>query len=525
MTARQWARDRARAKASFSPPMPSHRIVLTVAADQPGPGISRHLFGQFAEHLGSCVYDGLWVGPDSPIPNVRGFRQEAVAALRELRMPNLRWPGGCFADAYHWRNGIGPRDQRPRQRNDTWGQIETNAFGTHEFLDLCAQTGCEPVICGNLGSGTVQEMRDWVEYLNAPTGTVLADERAANGHSAPYGVRYWGVGNESWGCGGLMRAEYYADEFRRYGTYLGSYEKSALFRIATGPGLDDFHWTEVLMRECAAPRFNPGIMDGLSLHYYMNGGCPPARTQQHLLATSFGPEQWRTVMAHGWYMDELIARHSAIMDRHDPARRVKLIVDEWGAWYAPDPAPRPSAYFQQQTIRDALLSALTFDAFIRHAERVHMANAAQVANVLHASILTFGAATVRTPTWHAFHLYVPHQDARRLPVANSAALLSHDGLPYPRVSATASLAPDQSVTVTLAHTDPAEPVRIELQLAGRPAGARPVGRLLAAPELTDCNTPAAPDRVAARPWDDFRFESGRLTATLPPACLAAVTFR
>jgi len=504
--------------------MNPHRIALAVAADQPGPKISRHIFGQFAEHLGSCVYPSIWVGEDSPIPNVRGIRRDVVDALRAIRMPNIRWPGGCFADAYHWRNGIGPRAGRPRMRNDTWGQVETNAFGTHEFLDFCAQAGTEPVICGNVGTGTVQEMRDWVEYLNAPTGAGLADERAAHGHPEPYGVRYWGVGNESWGCGGLMRAEYYADEFRRYANALGNYEKSALFRIATGPGLDDYHWTEVMMRECSAPRFNPGVMDGLSLHYYMNGGVPPASSPQKLLATAFTPDEWRTVMAHGWFIDELITRHSAIMDRHDPAKRVKLIVDEWGSWYAPDPGPRPSLFFQQQTIRDALLSALTFDAFIRHAERVHMANAAQVANVLHSVLLTFGEHTVRTPTWHAFHLYVPHQDAQRLPVSGEVPVLTHDGLPYPRVSVTASRANDGAVTVTLANTDPADAVDLDLSLTGLASAAKPSARILTASALTDCNTPDAPDRVATRAWPEFRFANGRFRATLPPASLAAVTF-
>jgi len=502
--------------------MPRAPLTLHVAAEQPGPQISRHLFGQFAEHLGGCVYDGLWVGEDSPIPNIRGLRRDAVEALREIRMPNIRWPGGCFADAYHWRNGIGPRERRPRMRNDTWGQIETNAFGTHEFLDLCALTGAAPVICGNLGSGTVQEMRDWVEYLNAPTGTVLADERAANGHPSPFGVRYWGVGNESWGCGGLMRAEYYADEFRRYATYLGNYEKSQLFRIATGPGVDDYHWTEVMMRECAAPRFNPGIMDGLSLHYYMNGGVPPAKTQRTLHATDFGAAEWRTVMAHAWYIDELIARHSAIMDRHDPAKRVKLIVDEWGTWYAAPPAPARSTLCQQQTLRDALVSALTFHAFFKHAERVHMANAAQVCNVLHSVLLTDGPSTIRTPNWHAFHLFAPHQDAHRLPLSGDVPQLEDGGLTYPRLSAAASRAADGAITVTLAHTDPSEPV--EITLLGLPLSCKPAARLLTSAQLNDCNSPEAPDRVAARPWTDFIHQNGIFTATLPPACVIAISF-
>lgn len=499
-------------------------LAFSIAVDQPGPLISRHIFGQFAEHLGTCVYDSIWVGEDSPIPNVRGIRTAVVEALREINMPNIRWPGGCFADAYHWRNGIGPRAKRPRMRNDTWGQVETNAFGTHEFLDFCAQVGTEPVICGNLGSGTVQEMRDWVEYLNAPVGAGLADERAANGHAAPYGVRYWGVGNESWGCGGLMRAEYYADEFRRYANFLGSYEKSRLFRIATGPGVDDFHWTEVMMRECSAPRFNPGIMDGLSLHYYMNGGIPPAKVQRHLPATKFDHHEWRTVMAHGWFIDDLIARHLAIMDRYDPAKRVKLIIDEWGSWYAPEPTPPPSTLFQQQTVRDAVLSALTFNAFIHHAERVHMANAAQVCNVLHSVLLTFGAHTVRTPTWHAFHLYADHQNARRLPISGGGPLLSHDDLPYPQVSTAASLDNAGHVTVTLTHTEPAQACEVAVTLTGLGSDLQPSGRILVADTLTDVNTPEAPNRVAARTWSDFRFENSRLTATLPPACIASIRF-
>ncbi|MBP6507251.1 MAG: alpha-N-arabinofuranosidase [Opitutaceae bacterium] len=504
--------------------MSQGRIALTVAVDQSGPKISRHIFGQFAEHLGGCVYDSIWVGEDSPIPNVRGIRTDVVNALREIKMPNIRWPGGCFADAYHWRNGIGPRENRPRMRNDTWGQIETNAFGTHEFLDFCEQVGCEPIICGNLGSGTVQEMRDWVEYLNAPTGTILADERAANGHAAPYGVRYWGVGNESWGCGGLMRAEYYADEFRRYANFLGSYEKAHLFRIATGPGVDDYHWTEVMMRECAAPRFNPGIMDGLSLHYYMNGGIPPAKTQQQLRVTGFSREEWRTVMAHGWYIEHLIAKHSEIMDRHDPAKRIKLIVDEWGTWYAPEPTPPPSTLFQQQTIRDAMVSALTFDAFIKHAERVRMANAAQVANVLHSAILTFGEHTVRTPTWHAFHLYAPHQDATRLSVSGELTTLEHDGLPYPQLSVTASRDLHGGVTISVAHTDPEKSCDLSLRLPGLPDGHQASARMLVAANLDDVNTADSPDRVSSRTWKDFRFSTGLLEASLPPASIVTLRF-
>ena len=501
------------------------RIVLSVAADQPGPKISRHIFGQFAEHLGRCVYEGLWVGEDSPIPNVRGLRSDVVAALRAIKVPNLRWPGGCFADAYHWRNGIGPREKRPRMRNDTWGQVETNAFGTHEFLDLCAQVGCEPVICGNLGSGTVQEMRDWVEYLNAPVGTVLSNERAANGHPAPYGVRFWGVGNESWGCGGVMRPEYYADEFRRFSSFLGNYEKTRLYRIATGPAVDDYAWTEVIMRECTNPRFNGAVMDGLSLHYYMNGLTPPAKAPRLMPATKFDAADWNRVMAHGWFLDELLTRHSAIMDRHDPQRRIGLVVDEWGAWYENDPSHPANELHQQQTIRDAVLAALTLNLFIAHAERVSMANVAQVINVLHAMILTFGDKMVRTPSYHVFDLYTPHQDAIRLPVTGDPQMRTHEVGAYPRVSATASRAADQSISVTLAHTDPAKPVCVELTLTGLPSEAlAKEGRILTAPALTDINTPADPNRVAMMPWTDFSFDGSKFIAILPPGSVAAVSF-
>lgn len=494
----------------------AHTVHLSVDTSQPGPQISRHLFGQFAEHLCRCVYEGIWVGEDSPIPNVRGIRQDVVAALRAIKVPNLRWPGGCFADAYHWRDGIGPREKRPKQHNDVWNIPESNAFGTHEFLDLCGQLGCEPVICGNLGSGTVQEMRDWIEYLNAPLGRPLSDLRAANGHPEPARVRYWGVGNESYGCGGNMEADFYANEFRRYSTYLPSYEKTALFRIACG---HDLAWNETLLRLCAAPRCFPEVMSGLTLHYYMNGGQPP-----EFWATKFDRAGWNLVMGHGWHMDTKLREHTAQMDKHDPKRRIALIVDEWGSWYTPDPGSRPNELYQQQTIRDAVLAGLTLNAFIAHAERVRMANIAQVVNVLQAMILTFGREMVLTPTWHVFKLYTPHHDAARLPVTSDAPGRTHDDYPYPSLSAVASLAADRSVSVSLTNTDPDHAIAVNLTFAGGAAWRSPVGELLASPELTACNTPDAPDLVASRPWSGFAWDGSTLRAELPPAAVATITF-
>ncbi len=496
--------------------MPQPTVHLSVSTGQAGPKISRHIFGQFAEHLGRCVYEGLWVGEDSPIPNVRGIRQDVVQALRTIKVPNLRWPGGCFADAYHWRDGIGPRDRRPRMHNDTWNIPESNAFGTHEFLDLCEQVGCEPVICGNVGSGTVQEMRDWVEYLNAPLGRPLSDLRAANGRPKPAGVRFWGVGNESYGCGGNMKAEYYANEFRRYSTYLGSYEKTALFRIACG--LDD-EWNETMLRECASPRFHPEMMSGLTLHYYMNGGVPP-----EFYATKFDRDGWKLVMGHGWHMDHKVRELSVLMDTYDPKKRIALIVDEWGSWYTTEPGSRPNELYQQQTVRDAVLAALTLNVFINHAERVRMANIAQMVNVLQAMILTFGQDIVLTPSWHVFKLYAPHQDATRLEIKSDAPDRLYQKYPYPSVSAAASRADDQSVCISLTNTDPAEPVSIVLNLEGLHPLVGPTGEIITAPILTACNTPEAPDQVSSRAWKEFTWSGQTLKAELPPASVATLTF-
>lgn len=496
--------------------MSDQAINISIGADPSGPTINRHIFGQFAEHLGRCIYEGIWVGEDSPIPNVRGIRQDVVRALKAIKVPNLRWPGGCFADSYHWRDGIGPREQRPKMHNDVWNIPESNAFGTHEFLDLCEQIGCEPVICGNVGSGTVQEMRDWLEYLNAPLGRPLSNLRAAHGRPEPARIRYWGVGNESYGCGGNMRPEYYAHEFRRYSTFLGSYEKTGLFRIACG---HDAEWNEVMMRECGSPRCFPEIMSGLTLHYYMNGGTPP-----EFYATKFNHDGWAKVMGHAWHMESKIREHSAIMDEYDPGRRIALIVDEWGAWYTAEPGSRPNELYQQQTVRDAVLAALTLNVFINHAERVRMANIAQMVNVLQAMILTFGERMVLTPTWHVFKLYQGHQDASRLSVKCDGPTRKHEEYPYPAVSAVASLGKDRAVTVSLTNTSPATPLPIVLRFENIASLGHPTGELVGSPELTACNTPELPDQVSARPWSDYAWSDGCLTATLPPASVATLRF-
>ena len=494
---------------------------LTVHADAPGPVIDRHIFGHFAEHLGRCIYDGLWVGENSPVPNVRGWRSDLVAALRQIRVPNLRWPGGCFADDYSWRDGIGPRERRPRRVNAHWGGVvESNAVGTHEFLDLCEQLGCEPYLAGNVGSGSPRELRDWVEYCNAPAGT-LAEERAANGRREPWAVRLWGVGNETWGCGGNMTAEYYAGEYRRFATYVRDFPGAPLYRVGSGARNDDFHWTEVMMREAFKGPLGGPMLQGLSVHYYtVLGDWPPSHP-----ATGFDHHAWKSVMAEGWKMEAIVRGHRTVMDRYDPKGLTALVVDEWGAWYAVEPGTNPGFLYQQQTIRDAVLAALTLNIFINHCERVRIANLAQTVNVLQAVALTEegGGRLVLTPTWDVLAFYAAHQGAKRLGVDNDAPAVTHEGLDYPGVSATASLAADGAVNVTLCHTDPAAPAEITLALTGRPpvlAGAR----VLSAPVLTTCNTFDQPRAVASRPLDGVRVQGDKVQFSLPPGSVAALRF-
>jgi len=494
--------------------MPTH---LTIHAAEPGPIIDRHIFGHFAEHLGRCIYDGLWVGPDSKVPNVRGWRSDLVAALKQIRIPNLRWPGGCFADDYHWREGIGPREKRPRRINAHWGGvIETNAVGTHEFLDLCEQIGCEPYLAGNVGSGSPAELRDWVEYCNAAGGS-LAEQRAANGRKDPWKVRLWGVGNETWGCGGNMTAEYYANEYRRYATYTRDFPNAPLYRVAAGPRNDDYHWTDVLMREAFKGPIGGPMLQGLSLHYYtVPGDWPPKHS-----ATGFDHAGWNWVMALGHKMDDYVRGHRAVMDRYDPAAKTALVVDEWGSWYAVEPGTNPGFLYQQQTIRDAVLAALTLNIFINHCERVRIANLAQIVNVLQAVALTEenGGRLVLTPTWDVLGFYAAHQDARRLPVHSDAATLKHEGMPYPAVSATASLAADHTIAVTLCNTDPAQPAEIAFTLTGRTATVQEA-RVLASADLNACNTFDHPRAVTSRPLDGIRTAGPQITATLPPGSVA-----
>ena len=382
---------------------------VVIEADGGAHTIHRNIYGHFAEHLGRGIYEGIWVGDDPLIPHTRGIRDDVVAALRRINVPVLRWPGGCFADEYHWRDGIGPADARPSVVNTHWGGVtENNQFGTHEFLDLCDQLGAAPYICGNVGSGTVQELQEWVEYISFDGRSPMADLRRTNGRDAAWSLPYVGVGNESWGCGGHMRPDYYADLYRRYQTYVRNFSPNHVFKIACGPNTDDYRWTEVLMREAAR------YMDGLSLHYYT---VPGPDWQHKGSATVFDEAAWFTTLRKCLRMDELIQRHAQIMDQYDPEKRVALVVDEWGAWHDVEPGTNPGFLYQQNTLRDALVAALSLHIFQQHAARVRMANIAQTVNVLQALILTDGPRLLTTPTYHVFDLFKGHQDALLLPTA------------------------------------------------------------------------------------------------------------
>ncbi|MFN3980778.1 MAG: alpha-N-arabinofuranosidase, partial [Caldilinea sp.] len=398
--------------------------------------IDRNIYGHFSEHLGRCIYEGFWVGEDSPIPNVRGIRSDVVTALRKIKAPVLRWPGGCFADEYHWMDGIGPREQRPTMVNTHWGGVvENNHFGTHEFMDLCDQIGCEPYICGNVGSGTVQEMSQWVEYITFDGKSPMADLRRANGRNEPWKLKYFGVGNENWGCGGRMTPEYYADLYRRYALYARDYGDNKLYRIACGASGDDYHWTEVLMAKAGDARTPRSCqMDGLALHYYTSVKRLPDGSREGS-ATVFDETGWIEIVSKALFMDELVRKHGTIMDKYDPDKKVAMIVDEWGTWYAVEPGTHPRFLYQQNTMRDAIAAAVTLDIFNKHADRVRMANIAQTVNVLQALVLTQQEKMLLTPTYHVFDLYAAHQDATLVPVDIQSERYQHADYSVPAISA------------------------------------------------------------------------------------------
>ncbi len=467
------------------------RAELTVRADQPKGPINKNIYGHFAEHLGRLVYDGLWVGENSPIPNTRGIRNDVIAALKNLSVPVLRWPGGCFADEYHWRDGIGPRAARPRRINTSWGGVvETNAFGTHEFMDLVEMIGADPYISANVGSGTPQEMMEWIEYMTSDADAELANLRRRNGRDKPWRVPFVGVGNESWGCGGSMRPEYYADEYRRFGTFVKSYSGNRAAKIASGSNGEDYNWTEVLMSRAARN------MQGLSMHYYT---LPTGDWNRKGSATAFAEAEWHATLARTLRMDELIRKHSEIMDKYDANKRVSLVVDEWGTWYDVEPGTPGYGLYQQNSLRDAIAAAINLDIFQQHADRVRMANIAQTVNVLQAVILTDGARMLLTPTYHVFEMYKVHQGATLIPVEFTSPSYTYGQATIPALHASASRDASGRVHLSLVNLDANRAAEISIKIAGT-TGRNTSGRLLTAPAVNSINTFDRPDVVKPRPF-------------------------
>ncbi len=489
---------------------------LVIRTDRPGETINRNIYGHFAEHLGRCIYEGIWVGENSPIPNTRGIRNDVVAALKDLDIPVLRWPGGCFADEYHWRDGIGPRDQRPRRINTHWGGvIETNQFGTHEFMDLCEMIGAAPYVCGNVGSGAPEEMMDWVEYMTSDSRSTLAELRRKNGRDKPWKLEYFGVGNESWGCGGSMRPEYYADQFRRYATFVKNYPGNSVQRIACGANSEDYRWTEVLISQAARQ------MQGLSLHYYT---VPTGNWRRKGSSTQFGEDQWHATLLRTLRMDEMIQKHGAIMDKYDPQKRIGMIVDEWGTWYDPEPGSNPGFLYQQNSLRDAIVAAVNLNVFNHHAARVKMANIAQTINVLQAMILTDGEKMILTPTYHVFEMYKVHQDATLIPTELTAPEYRLGEAAVPSLHASASRNTSGTIHLSIANLEPNRSARVSARITGTKATSL-AGRILTAQAMNAINTFEKPEAVRPSRFEDARIDGDLISVSLPAKSVVVLAIR
>lgn len=478
---------------------------MMLNTDQGKHVISKHIYGHFAEHLGHCIYGGFWVGEDSPIPNTRGIRNDVVKALKDISIPNLRWPGGCFADEYHWMDGIGPRSERPKMINTHWGGVvEDNSFGTHEFLDLCEQLECEPYICGNVGSGSVEEMSKWVEYITFDGESPMANLRRKNGRDKAWKVKFWGVGNENWGCGGNMKPDFYADLYLRYATYCRNYGDNRLYKIAGGPNVADYEWTETLMKKIGYR------MNGLSLHYY----TVPKTWGDKGSATEFDKQEYLTTIQKALFMEELVKKHTTIMDKYDPMKRVALIPDEWGTWFNVEPGTNPGFLYQQNTMRDAIVTAVTLNIFNNHCDRVKMANIAQAINVLQSVILTKDEKIVLTPTYWAFYLYKVHQDATMIPMTLQSNKCSLGGVEIDAVSASASKSADGKIHVTLVNIDPDKEQSIAGVLHGF-NGKKVTGSILTSAKINDHNTFDKPNTVGVSNFKDAKISNGNLSVKLP----------
>ena len=487
--------------------------------------IEPEIYGHFSEHLGRCIYEGLYVKEDSGIPNKNGMRTDVVEALKEMQIPVLRWPGGCFADEYHWKDGIGPKETRKRMINTHWGGVvEDNSFGTHEFFELCGQLGCKTYVNGNVGSGTVQEMSEWVEYMTFDGVSPMAQLRKENGHEKPWKVDYFGVGNENWGCGGNMTPEYYANLYRRYQTYVRHYDSAApIQKICGGPNVDDTNWTKKVLDTCYASPNNPsahGFMDGLSLHYYVH----PGGWDKKGSATDFDEKTWYLTMEKALYIEELINMHSRIMDEFDPEKKIGLMVDEWGCWFDVEPGTNPGFLYQQSTMRDALVAAVSLNIFNRHCDRVKLACIAQMVNVLQSVVLTEGDKMILTPTYHVFHMYRHHQGAQLLDSELAGTETAGAGeSSVPALQESVSMQEDGTVIVTIANMSVEKSYPVDLIfMEKKPESAE--ARILTN-EMHAKNTFEEPDVVKEEDFDGVTLTERGASFTIPACSVVSLRLR
>ncbi len=491
-------------------------VVLFVNGIQPSITINKNIYGHFSEHLGRCIYDGFWVSDTSTLQRKDRIRLDVVDALKKIKIPNLRWPGGCFADEYHWRDGIGPRKQRPSMINTNWGNVrEDNSFGTHEFLELCNLLNCEPYISANIGSGTVEEMSKWVEYLNFDGQSPMSDLRKQNGRDKPWNVTYWGVGNETWGCGGRMTPEYYANEYRRYATYTKNNQNAVLKKIASGANSEDYNWTDVMMKNIPF-----SMMWGIGVHYY----TVPKTWAAKGSATAFDESEYFITMQKALKMDELITRHATIMDRYDPAKRIAMAVDEWGIWTDVEPGTNPSFLYQQNSLRDALVAASTLNIFNNHCDRVRLANLAQTVNVLQALILTKGNEMLLTPTYHVFDMFKIHQDAKWLPIQVNSPMYQSGTQKIPAINVSASKDSLGVVHLSLVNIDPNRAISIKTILQGI-TWKQMSASILTSANFTDINDFGKTAKLKPVEFKGTKQEGQNLSVTLPAKSIVVIELR
>ena len=484
--------------------------------------IEPEVYGHFSEHLGRCIYEGIYVGENSDIPNNNGMRNDVVEALKELKVPVLRWPGGCFADEYHWMDGIGEKSGRKKMVNTHWGGVvEDNSFGTHEYMELCRQLGCKTYINGNLGSGTVQEMSEWVEYMTFNGVSPMADLRAANGHKEPWTVDFFGVGNENWGCGGNMTPEYYGNEYRRYQTYVRNYDKKKkIKKVCCGANVDDYYWTEGVLKTAFANAEDSahGFMDYLSLHYYVH----PEGWKIKGSATDFNDAVWYKTLYKALYMDTLVTQHGAIMDKYDPDKKIGMCVDEWGSWYTCEPGTNPGFLYQQNTLRDALIAGITLNIFNKHCDRVKIAALAQMVNVLQAVILTEGDKMVKTPTYHVMHMYRYHQGANLIESAVTGAGETGAGKwTVPKITESVSKDSEGIITITLNNLSVETTEDMDIKFADN--GYKVIeAKVVTNTDIHAHNTFEAPEQITEQKFTGYTEHEDRVSVKLPASSVTVL---